>query len=146
MTFWRRYADGCVVVALAAATGAVSLAPIVAQDTARPQFRSGVEVLQLDVSVLDKDRRPVEGLTVADFTVEIGGKMAPIVAFSPVTLPPAVPPAAAWMKDVAPDIVSNQLPEEGRLIVLLFDRTLGFEEMDDARRIARTTVATIAPG
>jgi VWFA-related protein len=133
-------------VALAAAAGALSIAPVVAQDTARPQFRSGVEVLQLDVSVLDKNRRPVEGLTLADFTVEIGGKPAPIVAFAPVTLPAVVPPAAAWMKHVAPDTVSNQLAEEGRLIVLLFESSLVFEQMTSARRIARMMVETMAPG
>jgi VWFA-related protein len=119
---------------------------IVAQNPV-PQFRSGVDVLQLDVSVLDKSRRPVRGLTQTDFTVEIGGKPAAIVAFTPVTLPSAAPAApAAWMTDVAPDIVSNQLPEEGRLIVLLFDQSLGFAEMDDARRIARSTVTSMAPG
>jgi VWFA-related protein len=110
------------------------------------QFRSGVDVLQLDVSALDKNRRPVQGLTAADFAVEIGGKAVPIVAFTAVVLPEVVPAAAAWMKDVAPDTVGNQLPEEGRLIVLLFDRSLLFEEMDDARRIARTMVETMAPG
>ncbi len=35
----------------------------------RPQFRTGVELLQLDVAVLDSKRQPVSGLTAADFTV-----------------------------------------------------------------------------
>jgi VWFA-related protein len=131
----------CVVIGLGLAA-----IPAATQDRSGPLFRSGVDVLQLDVSVLDKDRRPVQGLTLADFTVEIGGKPAPIVAFAPVTLPLLTPPAAAWLTDVAPDVVSNQLPAEGRLIVLLFDRSLDFEQMDDARRIARTTVAAMAPG
>ena len=39
-----------------------------------PTFRTGVDAVQLDVSVLDKDRRPVRGLTAADFTVLDNGK------------------------------------------------------------------------
>ena len=35
----------------------------------QPQFRTGVEVVRLDVLVLDKDRRPIRGLTAPDFTV-----------------------------------------------------------------------------
>ena len=34
----------------------------------RPQFRAGVELLQLDVVVLDNKRQPVRALTAADFT------------------------------------------------------------------------------
>ena len=32
-------------------------------------LRTGVDVIQLDVSALDKDRRPIRGLTAGDFTV-----------------------------------------------------------------------------
>ena len=31
-------------------------------------FRAGVDVVQIDVSVLDDKRKPVRGLTAADFT------------------------------------------------------------------------------
>jgi hypothetical protein len=34
-----------------------------------PTFRTGVDVVELDVTVLDKDRHPVPGLTAADFTI-----------------------------------------------------------------------------
>jgi hypothetical protein len=42
-----------------------------AQDLPGPQatFRTGIDVIQIDVSVLDRDRRPVHGLAAADFTV-----------------------------------------------------------------------------
>jgi hypothetical protein len=34
-----------------------------------PVFRAGVDVVQVEASILDKDRRPVRGLTKADFQV-----------------------------------------------------------------------------
>ncbi len=39
-----------------------------------PPSVQGVDAVQLDVSVLDKERRPVRGLTAADFTVLEDGK------------------------------------------------------------------------
>jgi hypothetical protein len=51
-----------------------------------PTFRTGIDLVQLDVSVLDKNRRPVKGLSAADFTVLDNGKPQPIAAFAPVAM------------------------------------------------------------
>ena len=86
-----------------------------------PTFRTGVDAVQIDVSVLDKDRRPVRGLTAADFTVLEDGKPRQIVGFSAVELPPlpaAVAPAG--IDTVPPDVVRNDLPD-GRIVVILLD-------------------------
>ena len=34
-----------------------------------PQFRSAIDLVQVDVSVLDNRRRPIRGLTAADFEI-----------------------------------------------------------------------------
>ena len=34
-----------------------------------PTFRTGIDVIQLDVTVLGKDHLPVRGLTASDFTI-----------------------------------------------------------------------------
>ena len=47
-------------------------------------FRTGVDIVQVDVSVLDRDRRPVRGLAAADFTILEDGQERPVVAFSAV--------------------------------------------------------------
>ncbi len=86
-----------------------------------PQFRAGVELIQLDVSVLDRDRRPVRGLTAVDFTVLVDGQVRPVSAFKSVELTrPAAPPGALWMKDVAPDVVTNARPA-GRVVAIVID-------------------------
>src|SRR5580765_631323 len=68
-----------------------------------PRFVAGVDVIELDVTVLDKTHKPVRGLKADAFTVSEDGKPRPIVAFSSVDVPPAIQPAAQWMKDVTPD-------------------------------------------
>src|SRR4051794_25868759 len=40
-----------------------------ARQEATPRFRTSVDVVQMDVTVLDENRQPVHGLTAADFIV-----------------------------------------------------------------------------
>jgi VWFA-related protein len=91
----------------------------------QPTFRAGTDVIRVDVSVLDKNRRPVRGLTQADFTILEDGKPQTIVAFAPIDVAEAPPaaPSATWIRDVAPDVQTNDLPD-GRLFVLLLDDAL----------------------
>ena len=87
-----------------------SSVPVVSQDCSTPQssFRTGVELVYVDVSVLDSDRGPVRGLEASDFVVREDGRPRPIAAFSAVDLPdPPVEPPVGWMRDVAPDVVTN---------------------------------------
>ena len=85
-----------------------------------PTFRTSVDAVQLDVSVLDKERRPIRGLTAADFTVLEDGKPREVVAFAAVELPalPDAPPAG--VETVPPDVTRNDLPS-GRIVVILLD-------------------------
>src|SRR6476659_8321599 len=88
-----------------------------------PVFKAAVDLVHLDVSVLDKNRVPIRGLTAADFTVIEDGKPQSIVAFSAVDVPDPEAPPAPWVHRVSPDVQSNAGIEspEGRLFVLLMD-------------------------
>ena len=85
-----------------------------------PTFRTAVDAVQLDVTVLDKERRPVRGLSAADFTVLEDGKPRQIVAFSPVELPALPAAAPAGVETVPPDVTRNDLPN-GRIVIILID-------------------------
>jgi VWFA-related protein len=122
-----------------------------------PTFRTGVDAVQLDVSVLDRERRPVRGLTASDFTVLEDGKPREIVAFSAIELPPPPAAAPAGAESVPPDVARND-GVEGRLVVILIDPFLqrvmvpGRVTIADPpgltalRATARAVVDGLAPG
>ena len=115
-----------------------------------PSFRSGVDLVQVDVSVLDRDRKPVRGLTATDFTLIVDGQPAPVEAFTTVTVGAVTAPRAGagpppWTRTVSPDVVRNDLPREGRLIVVLFDHSIRPQQMPLARRIATAAIDSLGP-
>jgi len=101
-----------------------------------PVFRSGTKLTVVDVTVTDKQGKPIEGLTAADFIVTEDGEPQTIsqVAFqrvetSDAPLPPvATPPpprAASVAPTVQPTITGSAAGsiryKDRRLIVLYFD-------------------------
>ncbi len=138
----------CWVAVLVSVPGAQQLPPVEPQT-----FRTGVDAVQLDVSVLDVERRPVRGLSAADFTVLEDDKPRRLVAFSAIDLPPmpAEPPSAA--DAVPPDVTRNDLPQ-GRLVVIMIDPFLerpgesrGLPINPTALRVtARRIVDSLGPG
>ena len=120
----------------------------VAQDTNAPQltYRTGIDVVQVDVSVLDRDRRPLTGLKPGDFILKVDGKVKAIAAFNTVTLPARLrEPAAPWIDETGPDVVTNLTPKDGRLVVILLDQSIRNEDIPEARRTAHVAVDQLGP-
>ena len=134
--------------ALACAFVCATLA-LIAQQAPPPQpvFRGGVDVVQLDVLVLDRQRRPIRGLTAADFTVRERGTPQPIVAVSEVDVPDPVEPPAVWMRDVGPDVTSNDLQTRRLIILVLDDGMTGVDvgEPRLTRQVARSVIEHLGP-
>jgi VWFA-related protein len=113
-----------------------------------PQFRAGVELIQLDVAVLDNKREPVRGLTASDFTVLDNGVESPIRAFTPIELATRTRTTdAVWAQEAAPDVVTNRVGEQdGRLVIILMDRSIPMAQPTIvARRIATAAVDALGP-
>ena len=117
-----------------------------AQQQPLPTFRTGVDVVELDVTVLDKDRHPIKGLTAQDFTILERGKPQPIVAFSAVEIPAPISYPAAWMRDAPLDVVSNI--QDGRLITIVMDDAYTGQSpaiMKRAKDVARAAIDQLGP-
>ncbi len=149
-----RVVVGVALVCLAGSTPWQTNARLNAQSAPQspPTFRSGVDIVQLDVVVLDKNRKPVVGLTARDFTILEDGKPRPIAAFAPVTLPewpvsdPTAPASAAWTREVSSDVSTNQRPGDGRVVVIVLARSIPMEQPTAAaRKIAHAIVDALGP-
>src|SRR6188768_4131410 len=68
-----------------------------------PVFRAGVEIVALDVTVVDRDGKPVTGLKPEDFVVTLSGQLRPVRTFDYATFgaaPPSEAAAAAPAREV----------------------------------------------
>jgi VWFA-related protein len=113
-----------------------------------PRLRSGVDVVRVEASVLDKNRRPVRGLMADDFVVLENGRERPVAAFAAVEVPPSPPrqeDAADWVDEAPRDVASNDGTDAGRLIVIVFDWSIRSYDQQLARRIALTAVDRLGP-
>jgi len=127
----------------------VSQAWLAAQDPATlPAFKTAVELVQIDVSVLDGKRQPVRGLTAADFTVFEDGYARPIRVFEAVDLPaPASAAGTLWEAASASAVATNQVgSQDGRLVFILMDRTIPVGQPSmTAKKIATAAVEALGP-
>jgi len=116
-----------------------------------PTFRAGVNLIELDVSVFDRDGRPVTGLTATDFTVLDNGQTRRVAAFSSVNLPDSQAETGtatlSWIRTTVPDVTSNQLAGR-RLVTIIIDELILPEESgvpDVMQRLARTIIDQLGP-
>jgi VWFA-related protein len=135
----------------AAIPAILSIAIHLQAQTPVPQatFRGGTDLVQVDVSVLDGRRHPVRGLTASDFTIFEDGQPRDIQAFTEVYLPDRLQPRdASWTREVPSDVATNQAAhEEGRLVIILLDRTIPLGEPTiTARRIAGAAIDQLGSG
>ena len=56
--------------------------PLAGRRQQTPTFRSGVSLVTIDVTVLDKDGKPVPGLMSDEIEIKLNGKVQPIRALA----------------------------------------------------------------
>jgi VWFA-related protein len=90
-----------------------------------PQFRTGVTVTRLDVTVLDRQtRKPVTGLMPDDFVVKVDGTIQPIVSLAEIAVPGAGTVTAPAFVEAAEEVTRNEL-ESPRAFVLVMNDARG---------------------
>lgn len=115
------------------------------------QFQARVDLVTLDVSVIDRDRRPVRGLTAADFTVLEDGQPQPIQTFSAIDLPDVEAATASWVRDVPADVHRNDDLADRRIVAIVIDDALPMNTLaaDPAivhvKRVASEVINQLGP-
>ena len=115
-------------------------------DDQRPTFRAGVDIIEIDVSVIDGDGRPITDLTASDFTVAIDGEPRRVVQAPFVSLRPAEPDDRGdpELQDVF--YTSNSVETRGRLIVIAVDEeSILFGEGRHVMRAAGAFIDRLSP-
>jgi VWFA-related protein len=110
------------VVVVCAMAGVAAAAQTQTSDPVQgPTFRTGVDVISVDVGVVDSRGRPIEDLHAADFTVKIDGEARRVVSAELVKVD--LEKAKAKVADKTESFFTTNLtPPEGRQIVLAIDQ------------------------
>jgi VWFA-related protein len=122
----------------------LTLAGLLAQQAT---FKSTVELVQVDVVVIDKDGKPVHGLTAADFNLTDRKKAQTISSFDEASYKrdAAAAPPVPMPPGVSPDVIDNQTTP-GRLVVMVLDDLHAFKGRDEkVKEIATKIVNDLGP-
>jgi VWFA-related protein len=129
--------------ARAAVTGSWALLILAALPHAQqPTFKSRVDLVTVDATVLDRDGRPVEGLSPDDFSLLVDGQPRRIASLQYVTY--AAPPADAAVPAAAPAASVQHL--DGRVLLMAVDQAnIRRVEGGAALKAAAAFIDTLSP-
>ncbi len=105
---------------IALGTAGFGTREVLAQTDLPPVFRSGVEVMEVDVTVVDAQGMPLRDLRAPDFTVTVDGQPRRVISAEFIS-----DNAAAGKTPVAPrdpHVSNNTDRRPGRLIMIAVDR------------------------
>ena len=115
-----------------------------AQSDQAPVFRSGVEVMEVDVTVVDAKGMPVRDLRAPEFTVTVDGQPRRVISAEFISEGNASPAATTVARD--PYVSNNTDRRPGRLIMLVIDRNnIETHTLRAATAALKHFVSTIAP-
>ncbi len=123
--------------------GVTGVAALAAQQTGRqqtPVFKAGIELVQVDVVVRDRDGLPIHGLVADDFMIFDRGTPQSIVTFKAMRRESAAAASFASRFPVTTrlDVSSNQTAQSGRLVIMVLDDLHAFRGRDETvKKIAR---------
>lgn len=145
MINWSGAALVALLIAVTAGTPGAQQATQPQQTAPQPVFRSGVETLPVDVTVVNGRGEPIRDLIASDFTVRLDGRPRRVLSAQ------WVPSAGGATNGTAPPVlpdgyVSNEQSTGGRLIVLVIDQpNIPFGEMRTMRETVEAFIDRLSP-
>ena len=89
----------------------------------RPTFRTGIDLIEIDVTVVNGQEEPVEDLREPEFTVSVDGQPRRVVTAEFIDLRAETPEGRPASADAGEGFYSSNMEAtRGRLIVLMIDR------------------------
>jgi VWFA-related protein len=130
--------------------GLLVLPALLAIGTALPaqsqrQFRAEANLVVLDVSVIDRNRQPVRGLTQADFAVTEAGAVRPIEVFEAIEVATKFASPASWLRDAPTDVDSNDVGNRRLVVLVLDDSYQGVGPLHTVKTIGDEMIAQLGP-
>ena len=131
---------------MAVATVCLGRWPLDAQDP--PQFRTGVELVRVETVVLDsRTRKPIRGLTAADFVITVNGERQDIVSLSQIDLPSRTQWAAASQSRTPADVATNTVAPSRLFVIVMDDAKVPFNAFTRVmgKKIANRVIDELGP-
>ncbi len=117
---------------------------LLAQTDQAPVFRSGIEVMQVDVTVVDEKGMPVRDLRAPEFNVTVDGQPRRVISAEFISSSSALTAEQAKPRD--PYVSNNTDRRPGRLIILVIDRNnIDTHTIRTAASALKGFVKSIAP-
>lgn len=108
----------------------------------RPVFRTGVEIVQVDVVVTDQNGHAVHGLRREDFTVLDRKQPRALVNFEEISRTYTASSDPEPLATVPRDVATNTTPRASRLVVLVVDDAVPDDRLEKVKDIAKEVVTT----
>ena len=120
------------------------LAAFAPQQPPRPVFETRAELVLVDVNVVDRESKPVTGLSPADFQLEVNGQPRPIASIQFISTAPSNATPSTPRESAS---TSNETETTGRLLLFVVDEgSLRVGSSRSLLRTAQTLFERLAPG
>ena len=112
-----------------------------------PQLKTRIDLVTIDVTVLDRNRRPVTGLSADDFILFEDGKPQTVAAFDEISVEASEPVTAGWLKSPPVDVAANRHDESRLFVLVIDDATLPMDPymVRRAREMATAFIEGLGP-
>jgi VWFA-related protein len=111
----------------------------------KPAFKTGVELVPVDVQVVDRDGRPISGLKAEDFEVTIDGRKRPVVSVELLQYASAGSASSGGTAPVAAVAGASGTPSRRLYVIGVDEHSIRFGSARAAMEASKRFIAQLGP-